>query len=125
MTHHRDRSITRRTAVAAVLGVGMIALALPQARLFATSSAAQPGVLSGARAMLVSGRTITPAGAQTTLWNLPMNAVLSPNGKQLLVANAGAYDPEMLQVVATATRRVVQELPFRSPASVSFGLAYS
>jgi hypothetical protein len=121
MTQHRDRSTTRRAAIAATLGVGMIALALPQARLFATSSAAQPGVLSGARAMLVSGRIISPAGAQTTLWNLPMNAVLSPNGKQLLVANAGAYDPEMLQVVDTATHQVVQDLPFRSPASVSFG----
>ena len=119
MSHPIHWFIQPRTLVSLVLGSGMIALALPGSQLFASSPSAAPGVQANALATLVSGRRITPVGSQTKLWNLPMNAVLSPDGKHLLVANAGAYDPEMLQSVDTSTRRVVQSLPYRSPSSVS------
>ena len=108
-----------------VTSVGLLAFALPQSQLFASSPGVQPGTQPDGSTTLASGHTITPAGVQTNLWNLPMNSVLSPNGKRLLVANAGAYDPQMLDVVDTATHKVLQSLPYRSPSSVSFGLAYS
>jgi YVTN family beta-propeller protein len=114
-----------RGVIGLITGVGLVAFALPQSQLFASSTAPLPGKQPNGSTTLVSGRTITPAGTQTSLWITPMNEALSPNGKRLLVANAGASDPEMLQVIDTSTHKVIQSLPFRSPASVSFGLVYT
>ncbi len=120
---HKSRAplSRKRAAVAALLGITFVGFALPQAR----SLASQPNVVTARQALLINHRTITPAGAQTMLGSLPINAVLSPDGTHLLVANSGAASPESLQVVETATHRVVQSLPYDAPDGVVFGLAYS
>lgn len=104
--------------------VGVFAFAAPRTQLFASSFYTQPGLRADG-AMLVSGHLVTPAGTQTTLGNLPMNAVLSPNGRSLLIANSGARSPESLQVYSTAQRRITQTLPYAAPDGVVFGLAFS
>ncbi len=73
---------------------------------------------------LINNWTITPAGGETRLGDLPMNSVLSPNGHNLLVSNDGA-GIQSLQVISTATRQVLQTIPYTVPTSVFVGLAYS
>jgi YVTN family beta-propeller protein len=70
------------------------------------------------------GYRVTPAGDQTRLGNLPLNAVLHPDGRHLLVTNNG-QGVQSLQVVDTDTNRVTQTLPFPSPESLYIGLAWS
>ncbi len=77
----------RRLLCGALLGAAGIGMAVPQASLLASSHAA--ATLAAPTAQLINHHMITPAGAQTRLGHLPMNAVLSPNGKYLLVANSG------------------------------------
>lgn len=73
---------------------------------------------------LVNNWTITPAGKQTSLGDLPLNSVLSPDGRYLLVSNGGA-GIQSLQVVTVANNKVIQTLPYYAPHSVFIGLAYS
>ena len=87
-------------------------------------TSAEPGRGPFGTALLINGRTITPAGTQSSLGDLPLNAVLSPDGTHLLVSNSGA-GMQSLQVVDAATGGVVQTLPYIAPASVFVGLAYS
>src|SRR5437763_8851534 len=87
-------------------------------------TSAEPGRGPFGTALLINGRTITPAGRQSALGDLPLNAVLSPDGTHLLVSNSGA-GIQSLQVVDAATGGVVQTLPYTAPASVFVGLAYS
>jgi len=84
----------------------------------------EPGRGRDDTARLINQRTITPTGKQTDLGDLPLNAILSPNGKQLLVANGGA-GIQSLQVVDTATSQVSQTIEYDVPDSVFVGLAYS
>jgi len=65
-----------------------------------------------------------PAGDQTRLGNLPLNAVLHPDGRHLLVTNNG-QGVQSLQLIDTDTNTVVQTLPFASPESLYIGLAWS
>jgi YVTN family beta-propeller protein len=97
-----------------------------QAREYRISNrtSAEPGRGPFDTALLINGRTITPAGTQSSLGDLPLNAVLSPDGTHLLVSNSGA-GMQSLQVVDAATGGVVQTLPYTAPASVFVGLAYS
>ncbi|MDQ6742902.1 MAG: YncE family protein, partial [Candidatus Dormibacteraeota bacterium] len=74
--------------------------------------------------LLINGRTITPAGSQSRLGDLPVNAVLSPDGGHLLVVNSGA-GVQSVQVVATKTGAVVQTIPYLAPDSAFVGAAYS
>ncbi|GCE24028.1 lipoprotein [Dictyobacter kobayashii] len=82
-----------------------------------------PGTKNGAT-RLVDTWTITPAGQQTVLGDLPLNAVLAPDGKHLLVSNGGA-GIQSLQVISTSNHTLVQTIPYISPHSVFVGLAYS
>ncbi len=70
------------------------------------------------------GFQVTPTGDQTRLGNLPLNAVLHPDGRHLLVTNNG-QGVQSLQLVDTDTNKVVQTLPFPSPESLYIGLAWS
>ncbi len=87
-------------------------------------AAAVPSRGTNSRAVLINGRAITPAGRQSSLGNLPLNAILSPDGRRLLVANGGA-GVQSLQVVNASTGGVVQTLTYYAPASVFVGLTYS
>ena len=122
----RSRAL-RRTSLGLLVVAGSLAAALPQVNLRAPSleAAVSGGGPTTTGHVLINTHVITPAGQQTKLGNEPMNAVLSPDGKHLLVANSGARDPETLQVVDTATGRAVQSLPYGAPDGVVFGLAYS
>ncbi|MEU9214136.1 bifunctional YncE family protein/alkaline phosphatase family protein, partial [Streptomyces sp. NPDC048415] len=70
------------------------------------------------------GYTVTPAGQQTELGNLPLNAVLSPDKSMLLVSNAG-QGTQSLQVVDPEHSEVVQTISYNSPAAIFTGLAFS
>ncbi len=115
----------RRLLSGALLGAACLGLVVPQAGLLASSHVQASAALAAPSAQLINHHMITPAGTQTSLGHLPMNAVLSPDGKYMLVANSGAYSPETLQVVSTATGQAVQTLPYAAPDGVVFGLAYS
>jgi YVTN family beta-propeller protein len=113
----------RRALVAALIATGLIGFSLPQA--LASSRLARTAAGAAAGTTLINHRVITPAGDQTPLGNLPMNAVLAPDGKTMLVANSGAHDPETLQVISTATGKPIQTIPYGAPDGVVFGLAYA
>ncbi|WP_160146171.1 bifunctional YncE family protein/alkaline phosphatase family protein [Dictyobacter aurantiacus] len=84
---------------------------------------AHPGPQTGGT-RLVDTWTITPAGSQLTLGDLPLNSVLSPDGRHLLISNGGA-GIQSLQVVSTNDHKLIQTIPYTSPHSVFVGLAYS
>ncbi len=128
----------RRLAVAAA-ALLVTGLALPSSFLAAAGGAhtaraadytvanqggPEPGRRPNNRALLVNNRTVTPVGKQSSLGDLPLNAVLSPDGSHLLVANSGAGE-QSLQVVSTATGGAVQTIRYDAPNSVFYGLAYS
>ncbi|MGW3208246.1 alkaline phosphatase family protein [Streptomyces sp. NPDC001135] len=70
------------------------------------------------------GHRVTPAGDQTRLGDLPLNAALHPDGRHLLVTNNGP-GVQSLQLVDTRTNKVVQTLSYPSPESLYIGLAWS
>ena len=63
------------------------------------------------------GYRVTPAGDQTRLGDLPLNAALHPDGRHLLVTNNGP-GVQSLQLVDTRTNHVVQTLSYPSPESL-------
>src|SRR5579859_1472889 len=85
---------------------------------------AGPGPQANGSTRLIDNWVVTPAGRQSDLCDLPLNAVLAPDGRHLLVANSGA-GIQSLQLVDTATSQVVQTIPYVAPASVFVGLTYS
>ncbi len=101
-------------------------IARAQAATVANPAYPEPGTY-GARTILNNNRVITPVGKETVLGDLPVNAVLSPDGAHLLVVNSGA-GVQSLQVVNTADSSVQQTLPYYSdtaPNSVFVGAAYN
>ncbi len=88
------------------------------------STNGEPGTLGHDDALLVSNRTVTPAGHQSSLGDLPLNAILSPDGKHLLVTNGGA-GIQSLQVVSTEDGSITQSIEYLVPDSVFIGLAFS
>ena len=84
----------------------------------------QTGAEAGGGTALVTNWTISPAGRQTSLGDLPVNAVLSPDGSHMLVVNSGA-GVQSLQVVNTLDGAVLQTIPYYSPHSVFVGASYS
>jgi len=107
-----------------LLGLGGARAARAQGYTVAGRGGPEPGRRPNNRALLVTGRTVTPVGTQSSLGDLPLNAILSPDGTHLLVDNSGAGQ-QSLQVVSTRTGGVVQTIPYFAPASVFVGLAYS
>ena len=91
---------------------------------FAALSNRTAGPKADGTAVTPIGHRVTPAGDQTRLGGLPLNAVLHPDGRHLLVTNNG-QGVQSLQLVDTDTNKVVQTLPFASPESLYIGLAWS
>jgi len=56
-------------------------------------------------APLVTGRLLTPEGAQTPVGSFPANMLLSPDGRYLVVTNTGAR--QQLSVLSAADGRLV------------------
>ncbi|UZJ78646.1 bifunctional YncE family protein/alkaline phosphatase family protein [Fictibacillus sp. KU28468] len=71
-----------------------------------------------------NGWHLTPAGKQVNLGSFPIGGALSPDGKHLVVSNAGA-GTQSLQVIDTATKTVVQTIPYEWPEALYFGVAFS
>ncbi|WP_338256836.1 beta-propeller fold lactonase family protein [Dictyobacter halimunensis] len=113
----------RVTAITAIL---LVALAAVPSTIFAAQQGSPsnvPGTHDG-RTQLINNWTVTPAGRQTDLGDLPLNSVLSPDGRYLLVSNSGA-GVQSLQVIETKSNTVIQSIPYDVPHSVFVGLAYS
>ncbi len=62
--------------------------------------------------LLNSGWKINPAGEQLPLDTFPMSAVVTPNGRFLIVMNAG-YRPPSLSVIDLHAGREIQRVPVR------------
>jgi YVTN family beta-propeller protein len=75
-------------------------------------------------AVLPTGYTVTPAGQQTRLGDLPLGAAASPDGRWLVVSNAGQAT-QSLQVIDAATQAVTQTVAYPKPEAVFTGLAFS
>src|SRR5215471_8670176 len=60
--------------------------------------------------LLNSGWRLAPAGKQIPLDTLPIATALSPDGKYLLVLNAG-YRPPSISVISTATGSLINSVP--------------
>ena len=71
--------------------------------------------------LLNSGWRLTPAGKQTPLDTFPMSAALSPDGRYLLVLNAG-YKPPSISVLDVASAKEMSRTPV---ADGWLGLAFS
>jgi YVTN family beta-propeller protein len=122
IAHFRDFFLRhRRMSIIVVLLA--VALIVSSPALVSAARSVLPGT-QGNTTRLINNWTITPAGVETRLGDLPLNATLSPDGRYLLVSNDGA-GVQSLQVVSTATKRVLQTIPYNAPASVFVGLAYS
>ncbi len=116
---HPLRRRARRTAavtVVLVLLTGGIAAA--------TSAVFTVGPKADGTGLTPVGYTVTPVGLQTDLDNLPFGSALSPDGRLMLVSNDG-QGQQSLQVVDTATSRVLQTLAYDSPEALYQGVAFS
>ena len=70
----------------------------------------QVGILPGGGFLLNSGWRVKPAGAEIPLDTLPMSAILSRDGRFLLVLNGG-YKPPSISVLDTKDGHVIAHTP--------------
>ena len=71
-----------------------------------------------------NGWLVTPVGTVIKAGEMPQNAVLSPDGRRLAVANCG-FGTQSVMMIDTATAKVVQQASFSTPKAVFRGLAFS
>ena len=88
MRDRSHRSTRRATALAAL---ALAAWALP----FQGFGQSRPGRQSDASVILPTGQRITPAGTQVVVNSMPMSAELSPDGRYLVVLQAGFETPSL------------------------------
>ncbi|HJT88030.1 MAG TPA: YncE family protein, partial [Bryobacteraceae bacterium] len=81
----------------------------------------QVGPLPNGGFLLNSGWRLQPAGRQIPLDTFPMSAAVSPDGRYVLVLNAG-YQPPSISVIETASGRVTASVPVED---AWLGLAFS
>ncbi len=84
-------------ALAVLMLLAAILISQPAARV-------QVGPLPGGGFLLNSGWKLQPAGKQIALDTLPMSAVLTPNGKHMVVLNGG-YRPPSITVLDVASEK--------------------
>ncbi|HEX6507997.1 MAG TPA: bifunctional YncE family protein/alkaline phosphatase family protein, partial [Chloroflexota bacterium] len=85
---------------------------------------AQTGQSTPSGTVNVNNWALTPAGTQSDLGDLPVKAVLAPNGQTMLVVNSGA-GIQSLQVINPADGSTLQTLTYDPPTSVFVGAVYS
>jgi YVTN family beta-propeller protein len=66
-----------------------------------TSPTARPGALGRGEALLPNGWRIAPAGRHLSIGDLPLNLLLSPDGRSLIVTNNGHTKPTLRVVDLT------------------------
>ena len=114
-TRSGGRVVVLTAALLAVLSTGALA---------ATQPWKQAGPRPDGTAVTPVGFRVTPAGAQTNLGDLPLNAVASPDGRWLVAVNAG-QGVQSVQVVDTRSGKVTQTIQYARPQAVFAGLAFS
>ena len=105
----RIRGHGRSCRAAALIAASLLAaLALPRP----TEAQTRPGRQSDASVVLPNGQRITPAGTQLVVNSMPVAAELSPDGRYMLVLQAG-YETPSVSVIDTASGESVNrvELP--------------
>src|SRR3989442_8842922 len=65
---------------------------------------------------------LTPAGHQVEIGDRPLGIATTPDGRYLLISNNGQGE-QSLVLFDTATQKVVQTLPYRSPEALFLGIA--
>jgi len=80
-----------------------------------------PGKQNNQTILLPNHYRLTPAGNQIPVGDLPLNMVLSPDGKYLSVTNNG-YSKQFLSIIDVEKQKQIQTLPVRASF---FGLDYS
>ncbi|NOY57991.1 MAG: bifunctional YncE family protein/alkaline phosphatase family protein [Calditrichaeota bacterium] len=80
-----------------------------------------PGKLSDGSILLPNRYKLTPAGEQIPVGDLPLNMVLSPDGKFIAVTNNG-YSDQFVSIIDVASQKQVQTLPVRASF---FGIDFS
>src|SRR5215469_2902811 len=119
----RRRRYLRRGAVSGALAVGLCG------GIAAAAAVTTAGPQGDGTAITPVGYRVTPAGSQTTLQDLPLSVVPSPDGTMLLVSNdgQGSVTPynQSVQVVDPSTSKVTQTIEYPSPQAVFYGLAFS
>jgi YVTN family beta-propeller protein len=108
------------------IGIAALAVLLVGAgTAYAVTNQVHAGPQGDGTAITPVGWRVTPAGAQTALGSLPTASALSPDGKLLLVLNAGDSSVESIQAVDPATHQVVQTINYATPDGVYGGVAFS
>jgi YVTN family beta-propeller protein len=94
----------------------------------ATAGVAEEHQVVGPRpngtAVLPNGWSITPAGRQTPLGEMPFGSAVSPDGHTMLVSNDG-QNVQSLQVVDVASGHVRQTIGYHAPEALFLGVAWS
>ena len=80
-----------------------------------------PGFQSDSSILLPNHYRLTPAGTQIPVGDLPLNMVISPGGRYLVVTNNG-YSEQFVSVIDIAAGRQVQTLPVTASF---FGLTFN
>jgi len=80
-----------------------------------------PGKLADGSILLPNRYRLSPAGEQIPVGDLPLNMVLSPDGKYLAVTNNG-YSEQFVSIIDVAGNKQVQTLPVRASF---FGIDFS
>ncbi|HEY6424917.1 MAG TPA: beta-propeller fold lactonase family protein [Pseudonocardiaceae bacterium] len=82
------------------------------------------GPATDATTMIPVGYTLTPAGRQTDLGDLPLAAAISPDDHWLAISNDG-QGAQSLQLVDTSSGTVRQTLSYPAPQALFVGLAFA
>jgi YVTN family beta-propeller protein len=89
-----------------------------------TAPPIRPGHRIGSQAVDSIGRRLTPGPNLIQLGERPYGMALSPNGKVMVVSNAGVADQSVM-VVDVAANTVVQTIHYPWPEAVFLGVAFS
>ncbi|BCM91434.1 hypothetical protein IAD21_03306 [Abditibacteriota bacterium] len=109
---HLGHRLVRRIAVLTGLGTLVVAIAVT------VKSQPRPAAFLGVTSpsQLVTGKRITPAGTQTPIGSFPANMVVSPDGRFVLVTNAGMR--EYLSVLRSSDGSLVSRLDWNGVSPV-------
>ncbi len=118
----RNRAAVAGATALVVLAGGGAYAAIQNDVLFGPDKTAGPKAAD--KAVTPQGYAVAPAGSQTTIGHLPLNAALHPDGRTLLVTNNGQAT-QSLQLIDTHTGQVTQTLPYATPESLYIGLVWS
>src|SRR5690348_7134521 len=114
----------RRTVILRTLAVSGSIVILGAGAVAAAPAVRTAGPKPDGTAVIPIGYRVTPAGEQSRLGDLPLSAVPFPDGRAVLVVDAGQA-VQSLQVVDPASGAVLQRIDYRSPEALFVGVAFS